>query len=117
MKSDLPYLMHARNLDVLVVFGSDGFGLANAPFIYFVGDTHVTSSLVIVKRTARLNLVHHPIRARRGGQDRPATHQQGGLQPAGAHLAAQRRPPGRQRRADGRIFGGRDQARISSRAP
>jgi len=64
MKSDLPRLMRARNLDALVIFGSDGFGLANAPFIYFVGDAHVTSGLVIVKadgQSPSIYLVHHPM--------------------------------------------------------
>jgi hypothetical protein len=33
MKSDLPRLMRERDLDALVIFGSDGFGPANAPFM------------------------------------------------------------------------------------
>jgi Xaa-Pro aminopeptidase len=61
MKSDLPRLMRERRLDALVVFGSDGLGPANAPFIYFVGDAYVTSGLVIVKANGDAYLVHHPM--------------------------------------------------------
>lgn len=66
MKSDLPRLMRERNLDALVIFGPDGFGPANAPFTYFIGDAHVTTGIVIVKRcqvsdaadTSEMYLVH-----------------------------------------------------------
>lgn len=65
MKSDLPRLMQARNLDALVVIGPDGFGPTNAPFIYFVGDAHVTTGAVIVKRSGEnateTYLVHNPM--------------------------------------------------------
>ncbi|MCL6512256.1 MAG: Xaa-Pro peptidase family protein [Anaerolineae bacterium] len=69
MKSDLPRLMKERNLDALVIFGPDGFGLANAPFTYFIGDAHVTTGLVIVKRDqtsdspakSDIYLVHSPM--------------------------------------------------------
>jgi len=69
MKSDLPRLMSERNLDALVVFGPDGFGPANAPFTYFIGDAHITAGLVIVTRDRRsdppagpdIYLVHGPM--------------------------------------------------------
>lgn len=61
MKSDLPCLMRAHNLDALVIFGSDGFGPANAPFIYFVGDAHVTIGLATVKANGEAYLVHYTI--------------------------------------------------------
>lgn len=65
MKSDLPRLMQARNLDALVVIGPDGFGPANAPFTYFIGDAHVTTGAVIVKRRGadaiETYLAHNPM--------------------------------------------------------
>ncbi len=51
--------MRARGLDALVVFGSDGLGHANAPFVYFIGSAHVTSGLVIVTASGEQYLVHH----------------------------------------------------------
>jgi len=61
MKSDLPCLMRAHNLDALVIFGSDGFGPAKAPFIYFLGDAHVTIGLATVKANGEAYLVHYTI--------------------------------------------------------
>jgi hypothetical protein len=61
MKFDLHRLMRARDLDALMVFGSNGLGPANAPFAYFVGDAHVTSGLVIVEANGDAYLVHYPI--------------------------------------------------------
>ncbi len=61
MKSDLPRIMAERNLDALLVFGVDGLGPANTAFTYFVGDAHVSSGYVIVKREGdrvRQFLVH-----------------------------------------------------------
>jgi Xaa-Pro aminopeptidase len=50
MKSDLARLMGERNLDALVVFGVDGLGPANTAFTYFVGDAHVSSGMIMLKR-------------------------------------------------------------------
>jgi Xaa-Pro aminopeptidase len=58
MKTDLPRLMNERNLDALVVIGPDGLGPANAAFSYFVGDAHVTTGTVIVKRSGESFIVH-----------------------------------------------------------
>jgi Xaa-Pro aminopeptidase len=61
MKSDLPKIMAERNLDALLVFGVDGLGPANTAFTYFVGDAHVSSGYVIIKRegdSAKQYLVH-----------------------------------------------------------
>jgi Xaa-Pro aminopeptidase len=66
MKSDLPRLMQERNLDALVVFGPDGLGSANSAFSYFIGDAHVTTGTVIVKRSTNNQqpttfIVHNPM--------------------------------------------------------
>lgn len=61
MKSDLPRLMQERNLDALVVLGPDGLGPANAAFAYFVGDAHVTTGNIIVKRDGSTYVVHGPM--------------------------------------------------------
>ncbi len=58
MKTDLPRLMNDRNMDALVIFGPDGLGPANAPFAYFVGDAHVTTGTIIVKRDGSSYVVH-----------------------------------------------------------
>ncbi len=58
MKTDLPRLMNERNIDALVVFGPDGMGSANAPFAWFVGDAHVTTGTVIVKRDGSAYVIH-----------------------------------------------------------
>ena len=64
MKSDLPRLMAARNLDALVVLGPDGLGAANTAFTYFTSATHVTNGTIVVKRTSEqveTTLVHNPM--------------------------------------------------------
>jgi Xaa-Pro aminopeptidase len=61
MKSDLPRLMNERNLDALIVLGPDGLGRANAAFAYFVGDAHVTTGTIIVKRDGDTYVVHGPM--------------------------------------------------------
>ena len=47
MKSDLPDLMEAKNLDALIVFGD---ALHNPPMVYFTGVHHVTDALLVIKR-------------------------------------------------------------------
>lgn len=47
MKSDLPALMEARDLDALVIFGD---AMHNPPMVYFTGVAHVTGALLVVKR-------------------------------------------------------------------
>jgi Xaa-Pro aminopeptidase len=64
MKSDLPRLMAAHNLDALVVLGPDGLGAANTAFTYFTGATHVTNGTIVVKRAGeqvQTTLVHNPM--------------------------------------------------------
>ncbi len=61
MKSDLPKLMQARNLDAILIMGPDGMGAANTAFTYFVNETHVTSGLIVVKSDGSTHLVHHPM--------------------------------------------------------
>jgi Xaa-Pro aminopeptidase len=51
MKSDLPRLMHERNLDALVIIGPDGLSAANTAFTYFTGATHVTNGTIVVKQS------------------------------------------------------------------
>jgi Xaa-Pro aminopeptidase len=46
MKSDLDALMHARNLDALLIFGDAEH---NPPMYYFVGGGHVSGALLIKK--------------------------------------------------------------------
>lgn len=50
--------MTERNIDALVVFGPDSLGPANAAFSYFVGDAHVTTGYIIVKRDGASYVVH-----------------------------------------------------------
>jgi Xaa-Pro aminopeptidase len=47
MKSDLPALMEARNLDALIVFGD---ALHNPAMVYFTGVAHVTEGLLVLRR-------------------------------------------------------------------
>ena len=47
MKTDLPALMEARNLDALLIFGD---ALHNPPMVYFTGVAHVTGALLVIKR-------------------------------------------------------------------
>ncbi|MEX1071788.1 MAG: Xaa-Pro peptidase family protein [Anaerolineales bacterium] len=47
MKSDLPALMQARNLDALLVFGN---AFHNPPMVYFTGVAHVSEALLVLKR-------------------------------------------------------------------
>lgn len=65
MKSDLPRLMHERNLDALVVIGPDGLGGANTAFTYFTGGWHITNGMIVVRRTgasdSTTTFVHAPM--------------------------------------------------------
>ena len=56
MKSDLPALMQARNLDTLLVFGD---ALHNPPMVYFTGVHHVTGALLVIKRGQEPLLICH----------------------------------------------------------
>jgi Xaa-Pro aminopeptidase len=47
MKSDLPSLMQARNLDALLILGD---ALHNSSMVYFTGVAHVTDAALVVKR-------------------------------------------------------------------
>jgi len=58
MKSDLPQLMQARNLDAIVIIGPDNMGVANTAFTYFVGDTHVTNGTIVIKAGETPVLMH-----------------------------------------------------------
>ena len=53
--------MDERNIDALVVFGPDNLGPANAAFSYFIGDAHVTTGYVIVKRDGSQYIVCSPM--------------------------------------------------------
>lgn len=47
MKSDLPTLMQARNLDALIVIGN---AFHNPPMVYFTGVSQVSEALLVIKR-------------------------------------------------------------------
>lgn len=61
MKSDLPQLLQAHQLDALVIIGPDGMGAANTGFTYFVNEAHVSSGLILIKPDGSTHLVHHPM--------------------------------------------------------
>lgn len=56
MKSDLPALMKARNLDALLVLGD---ALHNSAMTYFTGVAHVTEAALVVKRGQDPLLFYH----------------------------------------------------------
>jgi Xaa-Pro aminopeptidase len=56
MKSDIPALMQARNLDALLIFGN---ALHNPAMVYFTGVTHVTDAVLLVKRGEMPTLFFH----------------------------------------------------------
>lgn len=58
MKSDLPDLMKARNLDALLVFGD---ALHNPAMVYFTGVVHVTDAALLLKRGEESVLFFNPM--------------------------------------------------------
>ena len=58
MKSDLPALMQARDLDALVVWGN---GFHNPAMVYFTGVAHVTDAILVLKRGEAPVLFSHPM--------------------------------------------------------
>ncbi|MCC7119517.1 MAG: aminopeptidase P family protein [Anaerolineales bacterium] len=56
MKSDLDALMHARNLDALIIFGNAEH---NPPMYYMTGGGHVSHATLIKKRGAEAILFHN----------------------------------------------------------
>jgi len=79
--------MRARNLDALVIFGSDGY-------ISFVGDAHVTSSLVIAEANDNAYLVHYPMERDEAAKAGLQRINKAANNPPGPHPAARQRPPG-----------------------
>ena len=58
MKSDLDRLMEAQDIDVLLVLGA---AQQNPEMVYFVGNAHVSSAILIKKRGSEAVLFHWPM--------------------------------------------------------